>query len=1002
MYLPRLQALSLSVLLALPATVRAVFEDEVGHIDYHHELLGVPQRETTFFHRPRTEEKASLLYTLSDLGVLGAVNPSSGAIIWRQLLTGNVTDGGGFLRAAEGQTWLAGAHGSSVSSWDALTGRNIWSLNFDGVIKDLEALEITERGGKDVLTLHQEQGATVTRRIHGTEGHVVWEHRETNKDVPLQVSTSLEKVFVVTLHGSLLSYSLKITVLDTLTGKKLDEIPLGTKNEAQKPEDVMFVGANSAAPIVAWTDNAKTKLSVNVLGLKSKQDFPLSADTVDVEIHAPHTVQSSPHFLVHSRTKSGSRADIFHIDLKSSIITKAYELPLLEGGSAFSTSSSGANVYFTRVTTDDVIVTSSTSHGILGRWPLKAGAEKAGAVHGVSEVIKKSEDSYAVRTVVVTDADDWTQIVNGEHAWTRLEGLSGAVAATWAEIPESEDLARTLEAEAHSNPLSAYIHRVTRHINDLQYLPAYLHSIPGRLLSSIAGSESTEHTDQVTRDNFGFSKLVVLATKRGMLYGLDAGNHGKIVWSKRVNAIPSGKYWDVKAIHADNAKGFVTVRGSEGDFIIVKSDTGKTVEAMPSSLFPPIDSAVVVDSDAGPWLLPIERDGKLADLQIGWVPRQTVVTRTSENEIQGFGFVKKGELASPVQIWSFAPSAGQHIVNIATRPQHDPIASIGRVLGDRTVKYKYLNPNTIVVAAVNDKTSVLSTYLLDTVSGQVLAASSYEGVDSHKDIACTISENWFLCTYYGQYQLRDSQPQNLKGYQVVVSDLYESELANDRGPLGDAVNFSSLDPIDFPTGPALPSIISKTFILSGPIASLAVTQTRQGIAIRQLLAYMPESRSIIGIPRTLLEPRRPVGRDPTAAELEEGLSRYAPAIELDARMTLTHSRDVLGVREILVAPAVLESTCLVFASGIDVFGTRVAPSLAFDVLGKGFNKVTLIATVAALFAGVVGLGPLVSIFALLLIYPTAYSFLFVCFYAHDDMFLGETVHYPSFPSAQAP
>ncbi|KAI3321418.1 DUF1620-domain-containing protein [Xylariaceae sp. AK1471] len=957
MYLP-IQALSLSILLALPATVRAVFQDEVGHVDYHHELLGVPQRETTFFHRPRTEEKASLLYTLSDLGVLGAVNPSNGAIIWRQLLAGNVTDGGGFLRAAEDQTWLTAAYGSSVSTWDALTGRNVWSLDFNGVVKDLEVMEITERGGKDVLTLHEEHGATVTRRIQGTEGRVVWEHREVNKDVPLQVSTNLEKVFVVSLHGSLLSYSLKVIVLDNLTGKKLDEIQLGTKGEVQKPEDVMFVGANSAAPIVAWTDNGMTKLKVNVLGIKSKQEFPLAADTVDVEIHAPHTIQSSPHFLVHSRTKAGNRADIFHIDLKSNAITKAYELPLLEGGSAFSTSSSGANVYFTRVTDDEVIVTSSTSHGILGRWPLKTEAERLGAIHGVSEVIKKSGESYAVRTVVVTDSDDWIEIVNGDLAWTRFEGLSGAVAATWAEIPESEDLARTLDAEAHSNPLSAYIHRVKRHIDDLQYLPAYLQSIPKRLISSIAGSETTDSTDELSRDGFGFNKLVILATKRGKLYGLDAGHHGKIVWSKNANETPSGKHWDVKAIHADNDKGLVTVRGSEGQFIVVKSDTGKTIEVVPSGLFPPVDGAVVVDSDAGPLLLPIGRDGKLAEVQSAWAPKQTVVTRTNEDEIQGFSFLTKGEVASAVPVWSFSPPAGQHIVSIANRPQHDPIASIGRVLGDRTVKYKYLNPNTIVVAAIDDKASVLSIYLLDTVSGQVLTSSTYEGVDPNKYIACIISENWFLCTYYGQYQLRDTA-QSLQGYQVVISDLYESELANDRGALGDAANFSSLDPVDFPTGPVLPSIVSKTFILSGPITSLALTQTRQGIAMRQLLAYMPESHSIIGIPRMLLEPRRPVGRDPTPAEAEEGLSRYAPAIELDPRMTITHSRDVFGVKEIITAPAILESTCLVFAYGVDVFGTRVAPSQAFDLLGKGFNKIMLLGTVLALFVGVVALGPMV-------------------------------------------
>ncbi|KAI2632826.1 DUF1620-domain-containing protein [Xylaria nigripes] len=953
------QALSLSVLLALPATVRAVFQDEVGHIDYHHELLGVPQRETTFFHRPRTEEKATLLYTLSDLGVLGAVNPSNGAIVWRQLLAGNATDSGGYLRAAEDQAWLASAYGSSVSSWDALTGRNAWSLNFNGLVRDLEVMEITERGGKDVLTLYDEQGTIVTRRIHGVEGRVIWEHTEVNQDIPLQVSTNLEKVFVVTLHGSSLPYTLKITVLDTLTGKKLDEIPLGKNGEVQRAEDVMFVGANSVTPIVAWTGDDMAKLNVNVLGLKNIQQFDLPAGTIGVEIHAPHTVQSSSHFLVHSRTKTGGGADVFHIDLKSNVITKAYELPMLEGRGAFSTSSSDANVYFTRVTDDEIILTSSISHGVLGRWPLKSRAEKPGAIHGVSEVIKKHGDSYAVRTVVVTDSDDWVQIVNGEFAWTRSEGLSGAVAATWAEIPESEDLARTLEAEAHSNPWSAYTHRLKRHIEDLQYLPAFLESIPKRLLSSIVGSESTHSTDEISRDSFGFNKLVILATKRGKLYGIDTGNHGKVMWRNNVNEAPSWKPWDVKVIYADNAKGLVTVRGSEGEYVVVESHTGKTVDSMPSGTGPSVDSAVVVDSDAGPWLLPIGRDGKPAEVQGAWAPKQTVVTRTGENEIQGFDFVTKDDLASAIPVWSFSPLPGQRIASIATRPTHDPIASIGRVLGDRTVKYKYLNPNTMVVAAVNGEISVLSVYLLDTVSGQILASSTYDGVDPNKDVACTISENWFLCSYYGQYQLHDAPAQNLKGYQVVISDLYESELPNERGPLGDAANFSSLNPVDFPTGPALPSVVSQTYILSGPITSLAVTQTRQGIAMRQLLAYMPESHSIAAIPRMILEPRRPVGRDPTPGELEEGLSRYAPAIELDPRITITHTLDVVGVKKMIVAPATLESTCLVFAYGIDIFGTRVSPSQAFDVLGKAFNKVTLLSTVAALFVGVLALSPMV-------------------------------------------
>ncbi|ORY60507.1 uncharacterized protein BCR38DRAFT_373913 [Pseudomassariella vexata] len=952
-----LQALSVSILLALPATVRAVFQDEVGHIDYHHELLGVPQRETTFFHRPRREEKASLLYTLSDLGVLGAVNPSTGAIVWRHLLNGNITNGGGHLRAGEDATWVASALGSSVNTWDSMTGRNVWSLNFDGKVKDLEIMELTEHGQKDILVLFEEQGCIVARRIHGNEGHVVWEFREVTGDIPLQVSTNAEKVFVISLHGTLLSYNLKVAVLDTLTGKKLDEISIGTKGEVQGEQDVIMVGANSAAPIVAWTDNTFTKLKINVLGTKNKQEFPLVGETTSVEIHAPHLIQSQPHFLVQSRTKLANKADVFHIDLKSKAITKAYDLPLLDGESVFSTSSSASNVYFTRVTPNEVIITSSMSHGILGRWPLLAGDVKLEALHGVSEVIKKSEDSFAVRTAIVTDSDDWTLIRNGEVAWTRFEGLSGAVVATWAEIPESEDLAKTLDAEAHSNPLSAYIHRVKRHVNDLQYLPAFLQSIPGRLLSSIVGSDILKSDTALTRDSFGFNKLVVLATRRGKLYGLDAGNQGHIVWSKTARETPSTKPWDVKVIHADDTKGFVTVRGANGEYIIVRSDTGKTVESMPAGMWPPLQSAALVDSAAGPWLLPIGINGKIGEIPLQWAPKQTVVVRSGSNELWGVTFEPKDDQqAIEVPAWSFTPPAGQNIVNVATRSTHDPVASIGRVLGDRSVKYKYLNPNTIVVSAIDEKAASLSVYLLDSVSGQILNFATYEGVDPNKEVTCVINENWFACSFFGQYMIRDAQAQSsLKGYQLVITDLYDSDLTNDRGPQV----FSSLDPVDTPTGPILPSAVSKTFIVSGPINALAVTQTRQGITTRQLLAYAPNDHSIVGIPRQVIEPRRPVGRDPTPAELEEGLSKYSPVIELDSRMMITHQRDVIGVEKIITAPAILESTSLVCAYGIDIFGTRVAPSFAFDILGKGFNKVSLVGTVIALSIGVLALGPMV-------------------------------------------
>lgn len=960
------RTLQSALLLGLSSLVAAVFKDEVGNIDFHHALVGVPQVETTFFHRPKKDEKASLLYTLSDVGILGAVNPNTGALVWRQQIAQGISNGGGHLRAPEGENWVAAAYGQQVQSWAALSGRNQWQIEFNGQVKDLEIMELTESARKDVLVLFEEDGVTVLRRLHGVLGTVVWEFREVSKDIPLQVSTSLSNVYVIGLHGSPSSYSLKVTALEPATGGRVDHWTVGTKGDVHGPQDVMFVGANSAAPILAWASNDLAKLNVHILGTKSKQEFALPTDTVSVDIHAPHLTQSQPHFLVHTRTKAGNKGEVFHTNLKSGQITKAYELPLLPGLGAFSTSSDGANVYFTRVTDDEVLIVSSDSHSVLARDPLSSDA-RVEALHAVSEVIKKAGGKeFAIRSATVTTSQDWVLIRNGKIDWTRSEGLSGAVAAAWAEIPETEDLAKVLAEEAHTNPWDAYVHRLTRHIQDLQYLPDYLASIATRIIESVTGGAVVvSKTTGLQRDSFGFNKIIILATRRGRFYALDTGNHGEIVWSANVFPQAPGAALDIKGILVNDSEGTVTVHGANGEYAVINVVDGQVVEAQSGDDLAAVSATAIIEGEGegGKWLLSLGQDRRpIGDALKDRPLDQTIVIREENDSIKGVKFVnEEGEIVKK-EIWQLQLLPGQKIASIAKLQTHDPVASIGRVLGDRTVNYKYLNPNVVVIAAIDSAASALSVYLLDTVTGQLLASQVYDGVDGDKDISCTMSENWYSCAFFGQYTLNDGTNRDIKGYQIVVSDLYESPSPNDRGPLGDAETFSPLDPVDTPTGVPLPWVVSQNWIISEPLTNLTVTQTRQGISSRQLLAYLPESHAILGITRHGIDPRRPVGRDPSAAEIEaEGLVKYTPAIFVDGRNLLTHERDVVGVIGIVATPAVVESTSLLVAYGIDVFGSLISPSGTFDILDKGFNKITLLATVVALTWGVVLLAPMVGL-----------------------------------------
>ncbi|KAG0645192.1 ER membrane complex subunit 1 [Hyphodiscus hymeniophilus] len=934
-----LLCLALSV---LPCAL-AVYADEAYNVDYHHELLGLPQPHTTFFHRPRQHDKATLLYTLSDLGVLGAVNPGTGKVVWRQFLADNDTASpAGFLRPVEGEGAVVSAVQNRVDCWDAMSGREKWGNVFAGQVKDLEVMEHAAADEtKDVLALFEDDGKAHLRRLKGANGDVAWAYKDGSEDIPLQVSTNIREVFIVSLHGSWGGYNLKITILDPVTGKKTNEYTLSTKTDIHSPDDVLLVGANSASPIVSWTDKAMKHLKVNILGRSGDiQSLPLKesdGEIVKVMLHAPHLVQSLPHFGVHSQSAVSNRADVYHINLASGKIEKEYELPKLPGPGAISVGCSNANVYFTRLTEDEVILVSTASHGILGRWPVTIDTPHGSLIHGVSEVVQKATDVYAVRSAVVTDTEEWVLVRNGNEAWSRPEGLSGAIAAIWAEIPESKSLAKSLEVEAHSNPFR-----------------------PERFLSSILPQPTSHTTGSLSKDGFGFSKVVIVATQRGRVYGLDTGNHGSVIWSLQAFNLPAGKKWNVKGIWVDNSRGTATIRGSEGEYVLLQTATGDNVETMPPGSSPPVTSTAIVDGPSGKWLLPIGVDGNPGEVPKDWVPNEILIVQSADGEIRGLKFETKGLDTKLIVAWTFHTGIGQKITSIVSRPTHDPVASIGRVLGDRTVLYKYLNPNIVLVTAVSDISSTASFYLLDSVSGSILYTTTHTGVDTAQPVTSALTENWFAYSLWSDVLSTSASMTAAKGYQILIFELYESAIPNDRGPLGATDNSSSLEPSEVPNAePALPHVISQTFLIPQAISHMSVTSTRQGITTRQLLCYLPSSNSIVGIPRALLDPRRPVDRDPTTLEQEEGLFRYQPLIEFDPKMSITHAREVYGIKDVITSPALLESTSLVLAYGVDIFGTRVSPSMAFDILGKGFNKLSLVATVVALGVGVAVLAPMV-------------------------------------------
>ncbi|MCJ1286870.1 hypothetical protein MMC26_006216 [Xylographa opegraphella] len=961
-------ALLVSFFCILIPLAASVFADEAYRIDYHHLLLGSPQRNTTFFHRPSATSKASLLYTLSEKLVLGAVNPKDGAVVWRQWLKeGQKEDyDKGYLKALDCEPTVVSAVGNTVSAWDAADGKLVWAWAGDGTVRGLEVLSIEGLKG-DVIVASEAAGKNIVTRLEASSGNVVWHATVASGDTPIAVLASPTNIYFLSLHTPpLLGLNPRYTTLDVLTGKQTAQASLNAEGVTTSKDSFLYIGSNAAAPVLVWTDHAFKHLKINVIGGKHITSVNIvnkeKEDIQSISVHAPRTITAQPHFLVHYQTAVSHWAEVYHVDIASGSAKKAYDLPRIGGLGTFSASTIDAKVYFTRNTESEVSLTSSVSHGILSRWPIQpnsnaAAAETGGIAHAVSEVVSKDGSSFSARSALTLHNGNWELFRNSEIIWIRPESLAGVIAAAWADIPAEKDLAKELAVESHTNVLSAYIHRVKRHTQDLKHFPAWLQKIPSRVVGSFMGDSSGTEDAILRPDGFGFRKIAIVATEKGRVMAIDAGAQGAIFWGIDTVNIPLDTKWNVTSIEVEDDRATILVAGEPP--IVLETMTGKKVLSGATNSLEPGRYLVPAPacSQGSQCYMTIQADGTPDPVPAGVISKPTtVVTRRPSGEVVGWAY--SGGL-EPSFAWEFSPQPGEEIQSLITRPRHDPVASIGRALGDRNVLYKYLSQNLVLITAVSLAASTVSIYLLDSVTGHILYTTTHSDIDTSKPIPATFAENWFAYSLFSDPSLPVSAAGNTtsspKANQLVITELYESSIVNDRGPLGSATNFSSLSLLP------LPHALSAAYIIPAGISHLTTTSTLQGITPRAILATVPSLSALISIPLPFLSPRRPVGRDPTSAEQEEGLFRYLPQLDFNPQWTISHKREVIGVQGVLSCPTKMESTSAVMAWGeVDFFGTRVSPIGAFDTLGRGFSRLQLVGTVVALGAGTALLGPMVK------------------------------------------
>ena len=759
--------------------------------------------------------------------------------------------------------------------------------------------------------------------------------------------------------------------MDPHSGELHSSITLDTEKDISAIDSIVSIGPQTASNLLVWTDKSFKLLKFNVLGSKQIATIRIARENNEeiqkVQIVSSLAKCSNFDILVHYQSVSSHWAEVFKFDTETNSLQKAYLLPRLNVPGVFSRSTQDGDTYFTRITPFETSLFSATSAQSLGRWKIgQKGHDQKNNFHNisyaVSEVVSRGALNFAVRSTLFLASGDLRLIRNGEEAWTRPESLAGVVTAAWADIGWHDSLIEELRAEGYSNFLAAYVHRFQRHLKSLKHFPEWVRGLSGRLQTSLSGDRHHLKQKTTQQDGFGFRKILIAATATGRIFALDTGSYGRILWNIQALEVPIGHQWDVKSIKIEGNSAFI--QASDGDFLQVDIVHGEVVDQQPERAGQDAKSSLSI---AGRSMSPsfMDEEGSIDDLRRGsFLIGVTTSNRNNHKIVRGW--VLSNDTMTSL-CWEFIPRPDEEIVSLSRRPAHDPVASIGKALGDRNVLYKYLTPNILVVGTASLASSSVTFYVLDSISGRVLHTLKHAGVDITQPIISTISENWIAYSVFSNSThdaegIGSATPMAAKGHQLVVSELYESHTPNDRGALGSAHTTSSLYPATFRSGQLsiAPFVISQIYLLPTAVSFLSTTSTLQGITPRSILCVLPFSNGLLAIPRAVVDPRRPVSRDPTPSEMEEGLFRHSAILDFDPKWTLTHQREVLGISDVITSPSLLESTSLIFAFGrLDLFGTRVTPIGGFDMLGKGFSKMQLLGTVAALAVGTGFLAPMV-------------------------------------------
>ncbi|ELK10451.1 hypothetical protein PAL_GLEAN10012897 [Pteropus alecto] len=917
--------------LLVPAA--AVYEDQVGKFDWRQQYVGKLKFASLEF-SPGSKK----LVVATEKNVIAALNSRTGEILWRHVDKGTA-EGAVDAMLLYGQDAITVSNGGRIMrSWETNIGGLNWEITLDsgsfqalGLVGLQESVRYIAVLKKTTLALH-----------HLSSGHLKWvEHLPESDSIHYQMVYSYGSGVVWALGVVPFSH-VNIVKFNVEDGEIMQQVRVST------PWLQSLTGACGVVDEAVLVCPDPSSRSLQTLALETEWELRhIPLQSLDLEFASgfqPQVLPTQPHPVDPSRAQfflqlSPSHYALLHYHNGVLSLLKNFPQTALV---SFATTGE-KTVAAVMTCRNEVQKPSNSEDGSVGSLSEKSSPQDLLACFNQTYIINlylvetgrrlldttitfsleqngtrperlyiqvflKKDDSVGYRALVQTEDHLllFLQQLGKVVLWSREESLAEVLCLEMVDLPLTGAQAE-LEGEFGKKAdglLGMFLKRLSSQLILLQAWSSHLWKMFYDARKPRSQIKNEINIDNLARDEFNLQKMMVMVTASGKLFGIESSS-GTILWKQYLpNVKPDSAFklmvQRTTAHFPHPPQCTLLVKDKEtgmSSLYVFNPIFGKWSQVAPPVLKRPILQSLllpIMDQDYAKVLLLIDDEYKVTAFpatrnvlrQLHELAPSIFFYLVDAEQGRLCGYRLRKDLTTELSWELTIPPEVQRIVKVKGKRSSEHVHSQGRVMGDRSVLYKSLNPNLLAVVTestdVHHERTFIGIFLVDGVTGRIIHSSVQR--KARGPVHIVHSENWVVYQYWNTKARRN---------EFTALELYEgTEQYN-------ATAFSSLD------RPQLPQVLQQSYIFPSSISAMEVTITERGITSRHLLIGLP-SGAILSLPKALLDPRRP--EIPTEQSREENLIPYSP--------------DVV-------------------AYGLDIYQTRVYPSKQFDVLKDDYDYVLI-------------------------------------------------------------